>query len=52
MRDAKLADDPADTRMMGIVHAALKRDLTASARGAASRVPPRGPAAAWRSAGT
>ena len=42
MRDSKLADDPADTRMMAIVHSALKRDLVRAREVLAGQSPPLG----------
>ncbi len=36
------SDRPADTRMMGIVHAALRRDLSRATAGLASTPPPPG----------
>ena len=37
------SDRPADTRMMGIVHDALRRDLSRATAGLASTPPPPGP---------
>ena len=51
MRDSKLADDPADTRMMAIVHSALKRDLV-RAREVLAGQSPRWERSGWRSVAT
>lgn len=45
------SDGPADTRMMAIVHEALKRDLR-RARAVLPRIPRRSAGSRWRWAGT